>query len=174
MINNPQYKLTPNSEALNQQFSISKIVQKDDADIFVFYEGIKPVIKEKEKELHFDSLTKYSFVDDKKHVKVYVPLEGIGQHPEDKIHSRFLDRSFEVKIFDFKGKNWIFAVPKTQCQILIKESKVLKKDDKLIIKLGKIAEADNWFSLYKTRCVGEKELDWSKLRLYMKCIFFND
>jgi hypothetical protein len=40
--------------------------------------------------------------------------------------------------------------------------------------LGKIAEADNWFSLYKTRCVGEKELDWSKLRLYMKCIFFND
>jgi len=64
-----------------------------------------------------------------------------------------------VKILDFKGKNWIFAVPKTQCQILIKESKVIKKDDKLIIKLGKIAEGDNWFSLYKTRCVGEKELD---------------
>ena len=138
---------------------ISKIVEKDDADVFVFFEGIKPVIKEKEKELNFDSLTKYSFLDDKKHVKVYVPLEGIGQHPEDKIHSRFLDRSFEVKIFDFRGKNWIFAVPKTQCQILIKDSKVLKKDNQLIIKLGKIAEADNWFSLYKTRCVGEKELD---------------
>jgi hypothetical protein len=53
-------------------------------------------------------------------VKVYIPIEGIGAHTEDKIHARFLDRSFEIKIFDFKGKNWIFAVPKTQCQILVK------------------------------------------------------
>lgn len=95
-------------------------------------------------------------------MKVYIPLEGIGKLSEDKIHSRFLDRSFEVKIYDYNGKNWIFAVPKTQCQIFIKESKVIKKDNQLIVKLGKIAEGDNWFSLHKTRCVGEKDLDWSK------------
>lgn len=72
---------------------------------------------------------------------------------------RFLDRSFEVKIYDFNGKNWIFAVPRTQCQILVKESKLIKKGDKLIVKIGKVAEGDNWFSLHKTKMVGEKELD---------------
>lgn len=107
--------------------------------MIVFYEEIKPIVKEKEKELHYETLTKYSFLEEGKFVKVYIPIEGIGQHPDDKIHARFLDRSFEIKINDFKGKNWIFAVPKTQCQILVKDSKMLKKGDKLIIKLGKIA-----------------------------------
>ena len=120
VINNPQFKLTPESEALNVHTPVNKLFEKDDGEILIFYEDIKPIIKEKEKEVQFETLNKYSFLEEGKFVKVYIPIEGIGAHPDDKIHSRFLDRSFEIKIFDFKGKNWIFAVPKTQCQILVK------------------------------------------------------
>ena len=91
--------------------------------------------------------------------RVYIPLDDIGKLPSENITSRFLDRSFEIKIHNYKGKNWIFAVPKTQCHILVKNSKVTQKDNKLIVSLGKIAESDNWFSLHKVKCIGEKDTD---------------
>jgi hypothetical protein len=65
----------------------------------------------------------------------------------------------EIRIHDYKGKNWIFAVPKTQCSVLVRTSKVAQKTDKLIVSVGKMSEADNWFSLHKVKCVGEKETD---------------
>ncbi len=94
-------------------------------------------------------------------VRVYLPLPGIGSVPAESITSRFLDRSVEIKIHGYNGKNWIFAVPKTQCCVLVKTSKVTQKADKLIISLGKMAESDNWFSLHKVKCIGEKDTDWS-------------
>lgn len=86
--------------------------------------------------------------------RVYIDLPDIGAIPADKITSRFLDRSFEVRIHDYQGKNWIFAVPKTQCLILTKSSKVTVKPNKIIVSLAKMAEADNWFSLHKVKCIG--------------------
>ena len=91
--------------------------------------------------------------------RVYLPLPGIGSIPNENITSRFLDRSVEIKIHDYNGKNWIFAVPKTQCQVLVKTSKVTQKTDKLIVSIGKMAEGDNWFSLHKVKCIGEKDTD---------------
>lgn len=88
---------------------------------------------------------------------MYIELEGIGKVPAANIHSRFLEWSIEVKINDYKGKNWIFAVPKTQCLLKPKESKVIQKENKLIISIAKNVEADNWFSLYKVKCVGERD-----------------
>jgi calcyclin binding protein len=79
--------------------------------------------------------------------------------PADKIVSRFLDRSVEIRIHDYRGKNWIFAVPKTQCAVLVRNCKVTQKTDKLIVSIGKMSEADNWFSLHKVKCVGEKDTD---------------
>jgi hypothetical protein len=38
-------------------------------------------------------------------------------------------------------------------------SKVTQKPNKLIVSLGKMAEADNWFSLHKVKCIGEKDTD---------------
>ena len=90
---------------------------------------------------------------------MYIPLDEIGKVPPENITSRFLDRSFEIKIHGYSGKNWIFAVPKTQCSMLVKTSKVAQKDHKLIVSLGKIAESDNWFSLHKVKCIGEKDTD---------------
>lgn len=74
--------------------------------------------------------------------------------PPENIVTRFLDRSFEIKVHGYEGKNWIFAVPKTQCCVLVKTSKVVQKPDKLIVSIGKIAEGDNWFSLHKVKCIG--------------------
>ena len=89
-------------------------------------------------------------------MKVYIELEGIGRVPAENITSRFLEWSIEVRIHDYKGKNWIFAVPKTQCLMKNKECKVIQKENKLIVSIAKNADADNWFSLYKVRCVGER------------------
>ena len=91
--------------------------------------------------------------------RVYIPLPGIGGLPADKIITRFLDRSFEIKIHDFLGKNMIFAVPKTQCVMLSKGCKITVKSDKIIVSLAKVAESDNWFSLHKVKCIGEKDTD---------------
>ena len=120
---------------------------------------IKAIIKEKVTEVKYETITKYMFMDDKKKVKVYLELEGVGAVAEEDIHSRFLERSFEVKIHNYKGKNWIFAVPKTQSMIKITESKVIQKKDKLIISLGKIADSDNWSTLHRVKGVGSKEDD---------------
>ena len=90
---------------------------------------------------------------------MYIELEGIGNLDKDKISSRFLDRSLEVKIHDYQGKNWVFAVPKTQCCILVKKSKVVQKPNKLIVHIAKMAEADNWHSLHKVKAIGEKDTD---------------
>ena len=55
----------------------------------------------------------------------------------------------------------IFAVPKTQCVMLSKGCKITVKSDKIIVSLAKVAESDNWFSLHKVKCIGEKDTDWS-------------
>ena len=62
-----------------------------------------------------------------------------------------------MKIFDYKNKNWIFAVPKTSAMIKISESSVIVKKDKLIISIGKIADADNWSTLHRVKGVGSKD-----------------
>lgn len=63
VINNPQFKLTPDSEALNIHTPVNKLFEKDDGEVLIFYEDIKPIIKEKEKEVQFDTLNKYSFLE---------------------------------------------------------------------------------------------------------------
>ena len=97
--------------------------------------------------------------------RIYIDLPGIGELPENAIQSRFLERSVEIKIHGYNGKNYIFAVPKTQCMIKVDESKVIQKKDKIIISLGKLVDADNWHSLHKVKGVGEKDVDWC---LYIK------
>lgn len=84
-------------------------------------------------------------------------MEGIGSLAPENITSRFLERSIEVKVHNFKKKNWIFAVPRTQCMVKTSDSTIMIKSNKLIIKIGKVADADNWHSLHKVKAVGEKD-----------------
>lgn len=125
--------------------------------LYLCLDPIKAISKEKvTSDTKYESITKYSFLDDKKKVKVYLELEGIGEVSADNIYSRFLERSFEVKIHDYKGKNWIFAIPKTSSMIKISESKIIQKKDKIIISIGKIADSDNWSTLHRVKGVGSK------------------
>jgi hypothetical protein len=43
--------------------------------VYLSYEGIKPILKEKEKEVLYETISKYSYLDEKKYVKIYVPLD---------------------------------------------------------------------------------------------------
>jgi hypothetical protein len=84
-------------------------------------------------------------------------MPGIGNLPRANIQERFLDRSFEIKIRGYMNRNFVFAVPKTQCALVPEKSKVIQKRDKLTIHLAKVNPKDNWYSLYKTKAVGEVE-----------------
>lgn len=48
----------------------------------------------------------------------------------------------------------MFAVQRTQCQLVPEKSRYLQKKDKMVIILGKVSSKDNWFSLHKQKCVG--------------------
>jgi hypothetical protein len=49
--------------------------------------------------------------------RVIVELKDIGKLTPSNIQSRFLERSFEIKIRNFNGKNWIFGVGRTMNKI---------------------------------------------------------
>lgn len=84
-------------------------------------------------------------------------INGIGKQVKEKFESRFLDKSFELKIVDFNEKNYIFAVPRLANQIIPEQSKWWTKDNKVIIKLKKFKKEDNWASLFKTKAIGDDE-----------------
>ncbi len=83
-------------------------------------------------------------------------MPGIGDLSPEKIEPIFLERSFEITVWELGGKNYKFAVPKTQLAYLTKDSKIKQKKDELVIMLKKFAQSDNWFSLHKQKMVGEK------------------
>ena len=75
----------------------------------------------------------------------------------EQIESRFLEKSFEVKIRGYKGKNYVFAVPKTQCSLDPAKSSVTKKPHKLVVNIQKHSANDNWHSLYRSKAIGETD-----------------
>lgn len=88
---------------------------------------------------------------------MYIELPGIGQLPKEQLETRFLERSFEVKIRGYLGRNFIFAVPKTQGVVNPEKSKLIQKADRLVIQLAKGNTKDNWYSLYRQKAVGEAD-----------------
>ena len=104
----------------------------------------------------FVSLAKYSFYESgKKWVKVLLDFKDIKNHPADKITVEFKPRSFTVRVTEFKGQNYQFQVPKLQCYIVPEESSHTLKSDSIQISLRKAKDDDNWWSLFRTKAVGE-------------------
>ena len=59
-------------------------------------------VKEDIPQDYFQPITKYSFVDmEDWTVKVYVELPGVGKLPKENFSARFLERSFELKIYGY-------------------------------------------------------------------------
>ncbi len=65
-----------------------------------------------------------------------------------------MEKGFEIKIHDYKGKNWIFAVPRTEVRIDPEGCKFIVKPDKILISLKKKKKESHFFSLNKTKKIG--------------------
>ena len=112
--------------------------------------------------LKLRTITKYSYFESgDKWIKVLLPdLAGLSSHPADKVKVEFqTNRSFSVTVYDFKGQNWHFAVPKTQCRILPQACTFNHKSSGLQISLRKKNTTDNWWSLFKSKAIGEGDTD---------------
>eukprot|EP00347_Sterkiella_histriomuscorum_P013055 403366189 len=108
----------------------------------------------------FITLTKYSFYESGKNwVKVLLDLKDIKTLDKNQIKIEFGKRSFTLHIYDFKGKNYSFSVPKLQCYILSEQSTMVIKNDSIQINLRKAKEDDNWWSLFRSKAVGEVDSD---------------
>lgn len=68
-MNEVVFKANLEEEPIPSTTLLSEFVKGPDADLYVFYEGIKPIIKEVEKEIKYESISKYSYLDEKKFVK---------------------------------------------------------------------------------------------------------
>lgn len=113
----------------------------------------KATVKE---DLTYKALSKYSFYDDGKYVKVIIPLNNVGKVKEE-VKSEFNNRSFFVFIPNLDGSNYRFGVNKLHYEINKNESKTIVKANEILVKLHKAKIEDHWSYLYKVKMVGEDE-----------------
>ena len=104
----------------------------------------------------FVSLAKYSYYESgSKWIKVLLDFKDIKSHPAEKIMVEFKPRSFTLRVLDFKGQNYQFQVPKLQCFVKPEECSHTVKTDSIQITLRKAKDDDNWWSLFRSKAVGE-------------------
>ena len=109
--------------------------------------------------LKFRTITKYSYFESgDKWIKVLLPdLTGLKDHPSDKVKIEFpTNRTFSVVVLDFKGQNWQFTVPRTQCRMLPQACTFSHKSSGLQISLRKKNTTDNWWTLFRSKAIGER------------------
>ena len=82
-------------------------------------------------------------------------FKDVKNHPKDKVTVEFKPRSFTLRVLDFKGQDYQFQVPKLQCYITPEECSYSIKSDSIQITLRKAKDDDNWWSLFRTKAVGE-------------------
>lgn len=165
--NTPLFKIlsinkTILSPSLLDSVKISQFFENED-DIFCHVElNIQPIkstneSKEEDKVLKYKTLNKYSFYEANKNVvKVLVPLEGIQNLPKENIVTTFSETSFEVKVNNLNGLNYMFAVPRLDAKIIPEKSEAsVDKNGNIVIRLRKAKEDDHWGYLFKQRYVGE-------------------
>jgi len=109
----------------------------------------------------FVTVQKYSYYESgSKWVKVQLEFfKGLKDHPADKLITEFKQRSLTIKVLDYKGANYQFQVPRLQCKVLPEQCSVTAKPDCLTINLRKFKDDDNWWSLFKTKAIGEVDSD---------------
>lgn len=96
------------------------------------------------------NVDKYMFADEKKKVKVYIEIAGVGEH-KDNITCDFTKDTFDLVIKGMDGENALrrLYVDDLHCAIDPDASKLLVKPDKLVIALKKEVES-TWYRLRKS------------------------
>ena len=93
-------------------------------------------------------IERYSFLDEKKKVKVYVEIEGIGAL-EEKISCDFGTDSFELVIADTESTKRCLSVDDLSRPIDPDRSKMTVKPNKIVLSLHKDTET-TWYNLRKS------------------------
>ncbi|KAL0337467.1 UNVERIFIED_CONTAM: Calcyclin-binding protein [Sesamum calycinum] len=94
--------------------------------------------------LTYATLGSFSWDQDNDKLKIYVSLEGVDQ---EKIEADFKPMSFDIKFHDVQGKNYRYAVPKLNKEIVPEKCKVLVKPKRVVVTLVK-ASKGNWLDLH--------------------------
>jgi len=105
--------------------------------------------------LVFKTISAYSFVDDDSLVKVYITMPGVGALAAGQIESEFAARSCSVRVLGYNGANHRLQVPKLSEEIIPEQSRVVIKQDSLIVRLAKVKKDHHWYELHKTKGIGE-------------------
>lgn len=85
----------------------------------------------------FLTITKYSFDQEGKLVKVYFSLDEIGKLDPSNIKLNVTKNSFELCIFGYKNANWKFAIKQLHASVDPEKCKFVQKTNTLIIRLQK-------------------------------------
>jgi HSP20 family molecular chaperone IbpA len=88
-----------------------------------------------------------------------VQLSELAGLKDEKLEVEFKDRSLSVKVYNFKGQNYSFAVPKLHGIILPPDCKWQIKSGCLQLTLRKKKEDSSWYSLFKQKAIGERDSD---------------
>lgn len=91
----------------------------------------------------YTPLPGFSWDQDNDKVKIYISLEGIV---EEKVEADYKQLSIDIKFHDVKGKNYRFAIPKLNKEIVPEKCKLLVKPTRAVITLYK-ASKGNWLDL---------------------------
>ena len=113
----------------------------------------KPVLLERQESDQMVSPTRdtpierYAFLDEKKKVKVYIEIEGIGEI-ESKVSCDFQKDTFNLYIHDDESSGRRLFVDDLHCPIDPEKSKFTVKANKIIVSLHKEIES-TWYRLRK-------------------------
>lgn len=91
----------------------------------------------------YTPLPGFSWDQDNDKVKIYISLEGVV---EEKVEADYKQLSIDIKFHDVKGKNYRFAIPKLNKEIVPEKCKLLVKPTRALITLYK-ASKGNWLDL---------------------------
>ncbi|KAK6917185.1 Siah interacting protein, N-terminal [Dillenia turbinata] len=94
--------------------------------------------------MNYVTLPSFSWDQDNEKIKIYISLEGVNQ---EKMETTFNPMSIDIKFHDVQGKNYQFALPKLNKEILPEKCKVLVKPSRVVITLFK-ASKGNWLDLH--------------------------
>jgi len=93
-------------------------------------------------------IERYMFLDEKKKVKIYIEIEGIGAL-EDQISCDFGSESFKLTIQDQDDSIRVLNVEDLSRPIDAAKSKLTLKPNKIVISLHKDTQT-TWYSLKKS------------------------
>jgi len=90
-----------------------------------------------------ESICRYQFLDEEKHARVYIPLEGIGQVDDDAITADFKKDAFTVDVQDYKPATILrLCVNNLEGEIDPDRCRVKKTDNKIVLHLAKMPNED--------------------------------